>query len=308
MNIRILVRKILGRKGTFALRNILSSISINLKLVEPAHKINKDQGITAMICTYNEPDWIEPSLLSIKDLVDEYIIVDSSTDKTPNIIEKIKNQYGLNIKIYRIPPGDLVAARNLVLKKARYKWILHWDADFIAKPELIPTIKELISNLDSKYYYLIYWPHIQLCGDLHHVCRQVFHIEHWLFTWSPKLFYTWLDRYDSLIAPIYMYKTVFINKPLSLHLRGVRNPKRIAFKSLWWRFRKEFNELAKQGINLEEYAKKKALEIYGTDDLEEVGKKIISDYVKKLPIYDKDIYGDYPPILKKYVKKIGLSI
>lgn len=32
-----------------------------------------------MVCTYIEEDLIEPSLLLIKDLVDEYVVVDSQT-------------------------------------------------------------------------------------------------------------------------------------------------------------------------------------------------------------------------------------
>jgi glycosyltransferase involved in cell wall biosynthesis len=60
-----------------------------------------------MVITYNEEDWIEPSILSIKDLVDEYIVMDSSTDKTPEIVERVKSEHGLNIKLRRIPPGNI---------------------------------------------------------------------------------------------------------------------------------------------------------------------------------------------------------
>lgn len=93
-----LVRKILGRKGTFLLRSIVSSISYGLGIYEYADSTGRDEGISAMVCPYNEEDWVEPSLLSIKDLVDEYIVVDSSTDRTPLIINEIKREYGLNIK------------------------------------------------------------------------------------------------------------------------------------------------------------------------------------------------------------------
>ena len=78
-----------------------------------------------MVCTYNESDWIELSLLSIKDLVDEYIVVDNSTDETPEIIKQVTREHGLNVKIYRIPWGDLVKARSIALKESSYKWILH---------------------------------------------------------------------------------------------------------------------------------------------------------------------------------------
>jgi len=303
LSLRIYVRKILGRKGTFFLRNVLSTITIGLRLIETADKLDKKEGITAMVCTYNDPDWIEPSLVSIKDLVNEYLVIDSSTDETPDIIKSVGETYGLNIRLYRIPPGDLVAARNLVLEKTSYKWILHWDIDFVAKPELIDFIKNLLNELNPKYYYLIYWPHIQFCGDLSHLCNQVYHVEHWLFTWSPKLYYKWLGRYDSLIAPIYMYKAIYIDKPLSLHLRSVRNPVRLAFKHLWWRFREEFNKLAGRNIDLMEYARKKALEVYNTDDLEELGKRLIEKQVSTLKEYDTRVYGEYPKILLDYLRK-----
>ena len=70
--------------------------------------------------------------------------VDPSTDSTPVIINGLKYTYGLPIKLFRMRAGDPVTARNLVLKKlqaSRSKWILHWDADFIARPELIESVK-----------------------------------------------------------------------------------------------------------------------------------------------------------------------
>ena len=303
MHPRILIRKLLGRKGVFLLRNIASEVTFGLHLIKPATSINKYEGITAMVCTYNEADWIEPSILSIKDLVDEYVIVDSSTDETPMIMERLRDEHGLNLRMFRMPPGDLVAARNYVLKEAKYKWILHWDADFIAKPELIDTIKKLNEELNVERYYLVYWPMIRLCGDLYHVCHQPLHIEHWLFTWSSRLRYKWIGKYDSLIAPTYMYKVVFINKPLGLHLANVRNPARLFIKHVWWKFRREADKLAHKGITYEELAKIKAKELYDTDDIYEAGRKLINTMVKNLPKYNKEVFGDYPPILKEYAKK-----
>jgi len=67
--------------------------------------------------------------------------VDPSTDSTPVIINGLKYTYGLPIKLFKMRAGDLVTARNLVLKGATSRWILHWDADFIAKPELIESVK-----------------------------------------------------------------------------------------------------------------------------------------------------------------------
>ncbi len=302
MNLRVLIRKVLGRKGVNLVRAMLTTITINLNIVSPANKLRKDNCISAMVCTFNDPDWIEPSLLSIKDLVHEYIIVDSSIDETPKIIKDISNNYGLNIKLYRIPPGNLVKARNLALSNVSCKWVIVWDADFIAKPELAPTIKELISKLNPKYYYLIYWPHIQLCGDLKHLCLRPIHIEHWMYTWSPYIKYIWVDRFESLNAPLHIYRAVVINKPLSFHLAGVRNPARLALKAIWWRFRKEFNQVSSWDEFIE-LARRKAFEVFGTNDLEAVGRDLVKKQVSNLRKYDEKCYGDYPPILKDYVRR-----
>ncbi len=304
--LRIIARKLLGRRGTFLLRNTLSEIYFRLGLVPPSSRLGRDKCISAMVCTYNDPDWLEPSLLSIKDLVHEYIVIDSSTDETPQIIENLRREHGLNIRMFKIPPGDLVRARNLGLEKSSCKWILIWDADFVAKEEMASILRGLLDRLDKDRYYLVYWPHIALCGDPYHLCPNPLHIEHWLFTWSPKLAYRWVGKNECLIAPLYMYKAVLINKPLSFHLAGVRKPERYAFKRIWWMFREEFNKLGISGASHEELwnlARKKAKEVYGTDDLYELGVRLLKDVVSRLKPYDTNLYGPLPRILREYLKK-----
>jgi len=300
-------RKILGRRGTFLVRNMISSLAYSLRLVPPATSLNREDGITAMVCTYNESDWIEPSLLSIKDLVDEYIVVDSSTDETPQIIENIAREYGLNVKLYHLPWGDLVKARNLALKKSKYKWILHWDGDFIASDEMSSYVKDLINSLDSNRYYLIYWPMVCLDIDIFHQSpRFPIHIEHWLFTYSDKLYYKWINVYDTLIAPLRYYKSIYIDKILGMHLRTVRNPVRLLYKYLWWLMR---NEGLDKKMDIDTYVKIKVKEVFNTNDIEEAAKIYVEERLRKLVRYDRNKYIDYPRILKDYVKrKYGITL
>jgi len=307
LNMRIFVRRLLGFKGTMILRNTISTISFSLRLIPYATSINRPEGISAMVCTRNDPEWLEPSLLSIKDLVDEYVVIDSSTDETPQIIENLRKEHGLNIRMKKIPPGDLVKARNLALKESRYKWILHWDADFIAKDELIPTIRGLLETLDKRKYYLIYWPHVCLDVDLFHQHPQrPLHYEHWLFTYSPKLKYKWVKHFDSLIAPLTYYRMIIIKKPLSFHLCTVRSPIRLLYKHYWWKMRSEGLE---GKISLEEYIRLKIKEEFNTMDINEAAKALVERYLRRLIRYDKNKYGDYPRILKEYVKhKYGVEL
>ncbi len=303
---RLLIRKLLGRRLTFFIRNIVSEIAFHLGYYEYADTTGRENCISAMVCTYNESDWIEPSLLSIADFVEEYIVVDSSFDETPQIIENLRKEKGLNIVLLRTKPGNLVEARNLALKRSSCKWILHWDADFIAREDMAYTLRNIIDSLDPKKHYLIYWPHIALCADLNHVCSPPLHIEHWLFTWSKSLRYQWVGKYDSLIAPLHLYKVIFIEKPLSIHLRTVRSPARYAFKIIWWRFREEFNLASMKGLDIWSLAIEKAKKIYGIPDLETLGRKLIDEERRRLQKFDPRIYGELPRILVDYARRKGL--
>lgn len=307
MSLRIFARKLLGRKLTFKLRNTVSEMAFRLKVIPPATSIDKEEGISATTCTMNEEDWIEPSMLSIKDLVDEYVVVDSSSDRTPEIIRRTAEEYGLNLKMQRIPPGDLAKAKNLALKLSNYKWILSWDADFIAKEDMPKYLKNLVDELDSNRYHLIYWPQICLDGDLFHQNPKMrLHIEHWLFTYSSKLRYQKLKQYEILLAPLTYYKTIYIKEPLSFHLRTVRNPIRLLYKHLWYRIR---DEKLDEKMSLDEYVHMKIKELYGTSDLNEAANIYFKEYTKRLDKYNREVFGDYPRILKEYVKrKFGIKL
>lgn len=304
MSVRILIRRLIGRQGVFFIRNLLATISTSFGIVN-AEKEDKENGITAMVCSFNEEEWIELSLLSIKDIVDEYLVIDSSTDKTPQILERLREK-GLPIRLYRMPPGDLVKARNFALQKAKYKWILMWDADFVATEKLVKTIKTLVESLDKRYYYLIYWPFIRFCGDIYHVCVPPLHIEHWLYTWSGKLKYVWIDKFESLIAPLHMYKVIYISEPLGYHFCYVRRPDRLYFKQIWWRYRKTIDELLRTNPEKAiKFARQIALREYGTADLYEAGLRLIKELTKRMERYDERKYGPLPQnIVEYYYKKI----
>lgn len=296
----VLGRRLLGRRGTFLLRNFLAELNFMFGSYEDPR--SRPFGVSAMVCTYNEEDWVVEALLSAKELVDEYVVVDSSTDRTPELVMKLRDE-GLNIRLYRIPPGDLVSARTLAIKEAKYRWILHLDADFIFYDWAPKYLRKLIEGLDERKHYLIYWPWIVLCGDLKHVCSEKpYHIEHWLFTYSNTLKYKDLiidgKPIDHLIAPLKIYKVNYINKVLGLHLGGIRKPSRLAMKHLWQSFRDEYQKEVAKGARPEEFFRRKAKEVYGTDDLEEVGRKLIDELVKSLPLYD----GEYPNILLRLLK------
>lgn len=86
----------------------------------------------------NEEKHLARCLTSVKDVVDEIVIVDTgSTDKTISIAESF------NAKIFHFDwINDFSAARNFALRKCNSDWILYLDADEELNPN---SIYELLS-------------------------------------------------------------------------------------------------------------------------------------------------------------------
>jgi len=99
----------------------------------------------------NEADFLEECLNSVKDIVDEIIIVDTgSIDNTKEIAKKF------NAKIIDHKwNNDFSEARNVSLKHATKDWILALDADETLSKEDLKKIKELIKTNENAGYMLI---------------------------------------------------------------------------------------------------------------------------------------------------------
>jgi len=91
----------------------------------------------------NEEDTIGDCLSSVKDVVDEIVIVDTgSTDKTKEIVSEFTD------KIYDFTwIDDFSAARNESFSHATKEYIMWLDADDILKPEDAQKLKDLKETL-----------------------------------------------------------------------------------------------------------------------------------------------------------------
>ena len=84
-----------------------------------------------------------PSCLnSVKDVVDEMVVVDTgSTDRTPAIAKEF------GAKVYRFPQdSNLSPARNFSLEQATGDWILVLDADEELSANIVPQLKQAIAR------------------------------------------------------------------------------------------------------------------------------------------------------------------
>ncbi|WP_427156881.1 tetratricopeptide repeat protein [Aliinostoc sp. HNIBRCY26] len=90
----------------------------------------------------NEATTLSKCLSSVKDVVDEMVVLDTgSIDRTPNIAQ----EFGAKVH-YFAWCNDFSAARNAALKYVTGDWVLVLDADETLTPKIVPQIKEAIAR------------------------------------------------------------------------------------------------------------------------------------------------------------------
>jgi tetratricopeptide (TPR) repeat protein len=96
----------------------------------------------------NEQTLIPQCLKSVKDVVDEIVILDTgSTDRTVDIAK----EFGARVYHFKWC-NDFAAARNAALNYVQGKWVLVLDADEVLTQGIVPEIKQAIA---SEYHLVI---------------------------------------------------------------------------------------------------------------------------------------------------------
>lgn len=121
--------------------------------------------ISAMVRVRNEEEFLSPSVRSIADHVSEIVLVDNlSTDRTPSIIESLRQEYPHKVTCYRYPHEIRRVGReswelasspegrtspylsanfyNWCLRRCTKPFVLKWDGDMIATEALYRSIDQ----------------------------------------------------------------------------------------------------------------------------------------------------------------------
>lgn len=100
--------------------------------------------LSVVIITYNEENNIERCLLSVKDIADDIVVVDSfSTDATQEICKKY------NVRIFEHEFEGYAEQKNFANTQTKYQYILSLDADEALSVEL----KKSILNVKNNWQY-----------------------------------------------------------------------------------------------------------------------------------------------------------
>ncbi|MEW6146125.1 MAG: glycosyltransferase [Thermodesulfobacteriota bacterium] len=113
-----------------------------------------DIVFSASMIVRNEEKFLEGCLESIKDVVDEIVVVDTgSKDATKEIAARF------GARLFDFPwTGDFSAARNYALDRCRGEWILYIDADERLGPVSRDEVRRLLSDKQKVVYTVRFHP------------------------------------------------------------------------------------------------------------------------------------------------------
>ena len=130
-----------------------------------------------------------------------------------------------------------------------------------------------------------------------------YQIESWIYRYSPLLHYTIHPKlkYERIRFPKYYAKMYLGTNVYAMHLRSVKPPLRLLERRYQTSWVSEKNK-EKYSHSFKEYFKTCLKSDFGIEDLSKIVQISYDNLKDKLIPYKKEIYGDYPEILKNYVK------
>jgi hypothetical protein len=216
--------KVISHKIKHYLGNIVSSIYPQLYSLHCRREKFKD-GISAVVITKDDI-WLDESLKSVENYIDELVLVDSSSEEYLKRNIELVSELRIPEKKHIVRDLNKREARKLAFDNCTRSWILVWDGDVVAMDEGINNISELmkyVMSLDTrKYYYKIFFPQILIGKNFRAVQKQQHHhVEAWIV--SNSRYFKWNPRkiWDQATIPLFFKKKV-IEVPYALHINHIR--------------------------------------------------------------------------------------
>ena len=133
----------------------------------------------------DEAERIEACLASVRDLVDEMVVVDTGSND-----DTMQRAQAAGARVEQLPwPGDFAPARNAALEMVKGDWVLVLDADEQLIPEAIPALKDLMADPEVLVINLLRYEQGAAMAPYSSVSR--------LFRRHPRL--EWSRPYHSMI-------------------------------------------------------------------------------------------------------------
>lgn len=268
--------------------------------IVPPPKVLRPAGVSAITVAKNEEDWVQTSIRSIVPSVDEILVADDhSDDGTPEILEAVSQAFPEKVRLITFPREDFIAGTNLMIRATRYRWILRWHADFVARvagQDSMPNLLRAVLTMDPMRHVCLALSGVVLDGDLEHQFPDRRDPpEPFLYTYSPWLGYRVKERWESLHVPWFYEKAAWPSAPY-FHMRSVKSSKRLLQRLYWSRWFEERNRGSNESLN--DFIRRKATADFGVSTVEEAARRHVIEEFQGCVPFSREVCGDHPEAIR----------
>jgi hypothetical protein len=119
----------------------------------------RPEGISAIVRVRGDEEWLEPAVLSIREFADEILVLDNGASESARAaLDRLVPALGARLVRVMCPTLDLFEVSNLGLERARYRFIVRWDADFVGHtdgPGDLAHLRRYLLALDPRRYFAV---------------------------------------------------------------------------------------------------------------------------------------------------------
>jgi glycosyltransferase involved in cell wall biosynthesis len=288
---------------------------------------DRPKGVSALVRVRGEEEWIEPSLLSIQEFADEILVLDNgASPQTQEVLERLRGPLHDLLQFETCHNLNLYQLSNLGLEKARFRWVVRWDADFVAHTSGkgdIRNLRRYLFELDHRRYYLLYLTATELAGDLFHQFPDLrIRRDGQVHTASRWARYVPVHRNLKVSGAPSPDQLLREGSRLKMTKESLKVPKfyqiircsevtyfHVNVKSAWHTLQRHFwLEWLGQGNfrtypTLKSYTLAQIQNLWGFSSPEEAAQYFMTLYCQKLETYDSEPSGPYPELLQPFLTK-----
>lgn len=132
----------------------------------------RPDGISALVRVRGDEEWLEPAVLSIREFADEVVLLDNGASEAARAaVDRLARVLGSRLVRIECAALDVFEVSNLGLDRARYRFVVRWDADFVGHTDGAASLAHLrryLLGLDRRRYFAVALTAAEVAGDLRH--------------------------------------------------------------------------------------------------------------------------------------------